>query len=82
MEGLLSGVRRRHVIVEEGVAHIVLKQGTQARSTARKGKIHDIANKFVDGKHGTSPGRRPTPSSPANCSRPSFFSVVRALITC
>jgi hypothetical protein len=62
MEGLLSGVRRRHVVVDEGVAHIVLKQGPQARSTARKRKIHDISNKFVDGRHGTSPGWRPTPS--------------------
>jgi hypothetical protein len=31
----------------------VLKQSPQARSTARKRKMHDIANKFVDGRHGT-----------------------------
>jgi hypothetical protein len=62
VEGLLSGIRRRHVVVEEGVAHIVLKQGSQARSTTRKRKVHDIANKFVDGRHGTSPCLRPTPS--------------------
>jgi hypothetical protein len=61
VEGLLSGVRRCHVVVEEGVAHIVLKQGPQARSTAMKSKMHDIANKFVDGRHGTSHGLRPTP---------------------
>jgi hypothetical protein len=53
VQGLLNGVRRRHVVVEEGVAHIVLKQGPQARSTARNRKMHDIANKFVDGRHGT-----------------------------
>jgi hypothetical protein len=65
VQGLLNGVRRRHVVVEEGVSHIVLKQGPQARSTARKRKMHDIANKFVDGRHGTSPGWRPiSPSSP------------------
>jgi hypothetical protein len=75
VQGLLNGIRRRHVVVEEGVAHIVLKQGPQVRSTARKRKMHDIANKFVDGRHGTSPGwRLISPSSPANspanCSRP------------
>jgi hypothetical protein len=53
VQGLLNGVRRHHVVVEEGVAHIVLKQGPQARSTARKRKMHDIGNKFVDGRHGT-----------------------------
>jgi hypothetical protein len=26
-----------------------------------KSKMHDIANKFVDGRHGTSHGLRPTP---------------------
>jgi hypothetical protein len=53
VQGLLNGVWRRHVVVEEGVAHIVLKEGPQARSTARNRKMHDIANKFVDGRHGT-----------------------------
>jgi hypothetical protein len=76
MEGLLSGVRRRHVVLEEGVAHIVLNQVPQAASTARKRKVHDIANKFVDGRHGTSSGWRlllpsSPANSPANCSWPS-----------
>jgi hypothetical protein len=42
------------------VAHIVLNQGPQAASTARKRKVDDIAEKFVDGRHRTSPGWRPT----------------------
>jgi hypothetical protein len=88
MEVLLSGVRRRHVVVEEGVAHMVLKQGPQARSTTRKRKMHDIANKFVDDRHCTSPGWRPTPpffsGELAGELLPTFFSsqCVRALITC
>jgi hypothetical protein len=88
VEGLLNGVRRRHVVVEEGVAHIVLKQGPQARSTTRKRKMHDIANKFVDGRHGTSPGWSPTPpffiGELAGELLPAFFSsqLVCALITC
>jgi hypothetical protein len=61
MEVLLGGIRRCHVVVEEGVAHIVLKQGPQAKSTTRKRKMRDTANKFVDGRHCTSTGWRPTP---------------------
>jgi hypothetical protein len=65
----------------------VLKQGPQARSTARKRKIHDIGNKFIDGRHGTSLGWRPTPTffsgELAGELLPAFFSsqCVRALIT-
>jgi hypothetical protein len=66
------------------VAHIVLKQGPQARSTARKRKMHNIANKFIDGRYGTSPGWRPIPpffsGELAGELLPAyfFFSVVRA----
>jgi hypothetical protein len=54
--------------------------------------MHDIANKFVDGRHGTSHGLRPTPpflsgelaGELAGELLPAFFSsqLVCALITC
>jgi hypothetical protein len=57
---------------------MVLDQFPQASSTAMKRNVHDGGHKFIDGRHGTSPGwRLISPSSPANspanCSRPFFL---------
>jgi hypothetical protein len=72
------------VVVSEGVTHMVLDQFPQASSTEMKRDVHDGGHKFIDGRHGTSPGWRPIPPFFSGELLPAFFfySVVRALITC
>jgi hypothetical protein len=40
---------------------MVLDQFPQASSAKMKRNVHDGGHKFIDGRHGTSPGCRPIP---------------------
>jgi hypothetical protein len=58
---MARGGERRRLVLDKGATHMVLEALPEAASTMARREVKHGDDKLINGRHRTSPSRRPTP---------------------